>query len=681
MKALFFFLAVITTFGASPLWADEDFSVTSYYPSPTASYTRIHIKPQTALPVNNCIAGTMYVNADAGNKLFYCQDGSPTQFVPFPGIWTLTGNDLHLTDSSVPLLKKVGIGTTSPSFKLTLDNDGGILATGDVDSSFTPHLTTSGAGTRMVWYPQRPAFRAGTVDGTQWDDANLPEFSIALGHNNLANGFNSMILGGEDNQLSGGVVPPPGSPFGLPFYDYGSMAIGGKNNSSTTSQLSFLGGGENNAITNSEGTLILGGDGNQSLKTGSGGSMVLGGYHNLLNNTVNASIIGGYNNAITSSSLSYTIGDSAIGGGYFNSLSTGTTANSSSNIITGGRENSITTANIRYSSITGGRQNTINADYGTICGGYLNQVQTAYGTICGGYSNRTTWSFPNVSGGRENIANSTWASVSGGYLNNASNRASSVLGGQQNRASGENSIVIGGSQNTVAGDHSLVFGRNMNLGSSADRTFLWGYSATPLAAAIQTPDAFLIYSGKVGVRTTYPAALLEIKQTSSGPASTDDLLALTSSSAATPGDHFIIKNDGRIGVGVTDIDPGKVMQFANGAYVSNTGQFLPASRREFKENITDLSLEEAVALVDELQPVSFNYKNVPDEPYAGFIVEDVPQVLADKDRKGLAPLDFAALLTKIVQYQQQVLEQQEQRRQDLLRQAQTLDQRLRKPQQ
>jgi len=96
----------------------------------------------------------------------------------------------------------VGIGTTAPEFKLTLDKgtttpDGGILSIGTFGSGTT--LTTAGAGTRMIWYPKKAAFRAGNVDGTQWDDASIGNYSTALGMSSLASGQASTAIGWYTN--------------------------------------------------------------------------------------------------------------------------------------------------------------------------------------------------------------------------------------------------------------------------------------------------------------------------------------------------------------------------------------------------------------------------------------------------------------------------------------------------
>lgn len=88
---------------------------------------------------------------------------------------------------------KIGIGTTNPEFKLSLDNDGGIISKGSLYSGTT--LTTSGAGTRMIWYPRKAAFRAGSVEEDRWDDVNIGNNSVAFGENTKASGLGSVAMG------------------------------------------------------------------------------------------------------------------------------------------------------------------------------------------------------------------------------------------------------------------------------------------------------------------------------------------------------------------------------------------------------------------------------------------------------------------------------------------------------
>jgi hypothetical protein len=58
-------------------------------------------------------------------------------------------------------------------------------------------IAATGPGTRMLWYPGKAAFRAGNVNGTQWDDANIGVGSFATGGNAIASGSYSAAIGGN----------------------------------------------------------------------------------------------------------------------------------------------------------------------------------------------------------------------------------------------------------------------------------------------------------------------------------------------------------------------------------------------------------------------------------------------------------------------------------------------------
>jgi hypothetical protein len=100
-----------------------------------------------------------------------------------------TAGDLNLN----PYGGNVGIGTNDPEFRLTIDNDGGIIAKGVYESGNT--LVASGPGTRLIWYPRKAAFRAGYVNNDQWDDANIGERSVAFGRETRASGDGSIAMG------------------------------------------------------------------------------------------------------------------------------------------------------------------------------------------------------------------------------------------------------------------------------------------------------------------------------------------------------------------------------------------------------------------------------------------------------------------------------------------------------
>ena len=56
-----------------------------------------------------------------------------------------------------------------------------------------------------------------------------------------------------------------------------------------------------------------------------------------------------------------------------------------------------------------------------------------------------------------------------------------------------------------------------------------------------------------------------------------------------------------------------------------------------------------------------DYKNDQTESYLGFIAEDVPELVATRDRDGLSSMDIVAVLTKVVQEQQKKIEELEAR--------------------
>ena len=55
--------------------------------------------------------------------------------------------------------------------------------------------------------------------------------------------------------------------------------------------------------------------------------------------------------------------------------------------------------------------------------------------------------------------------------------------------------------------------------------------------------------------------------------------------------------------------------------------------------------------------MKFAYKADPTERHVGFVAEDVPDLVAQKDRKTLSPMDIVAVLTRVVQEQQQRIEE------------------------
>ena len=122
-------------------------------------------------------------------------------------------------------------------------------------------------------------------------------------------------------------------------------------------------------------------------------------------------------------------------------------------------------------------------------------------------------------------------------------------------------------------------------------------------------------------------------------------------------DRITIDGAGNVGIGQPR--PSEPLEMASGAHVTAGGVWTNKSSRQGKENISDLTVEEALAVLTRLEPVHFNYKADADDEYVGFIAEDVPVMVASKDRTGLSAMDIVAVLTKVVQAQQERIEELE----------------------
>lgn len=120
--------------------------------------------------------------------------------------------------------------------------------------------------------------------------------------------------------------------------------------------------------------------------------------------------------------------------------------------------------------------------------------------------------------------------------------------------------------------------------------------------------------------------------------------------------QLFVAEQGLIGIGVEN--PTHPLELASGAHISAGGAWMHSSSREHKENIRALAGAEAVDALGALSPVKFNYKAEEGEEHVGFIAEDAPALVATSSRKSLSSMDIAAVLTKVVQQQQEQLEAQ-----------------------
>lgn len=201
---------------------------------------------------------------------------------------------LLLLSALLPLkaqVGKVGINTTSPAATLHVA-DSSVVFTGlPVNPPPVPGPPpVSGPGSRMMWYADKIAFRAGGVQGTQWDKDSVGVGSAAFGVDTKATGILSFVGGGGSNTASGqnsfaggGTLLRASGPF--------SYAGGGDNNQASGTR-AFVGGGRDN-VASGVNAFAGGGDGN----TASGDFSFIGGGGDNFTLGVGAFIGGGSSNA------------------------------------------------------------------------------------------------------------------------------------------------------------------------------------------------------------------------------------------------------------------------------------------------------------------------------------------------------------------------------------------------
>jgi len=222
---------------------------------------------------------------------------------------------------------------------------------------------------------------------------------------------------------------------------------------------------------------------------------------------------------------------------------------------------------------------------------------------------------------------------------------------------------------------------NDTFSGGANKFFVEDLTAgtVPLLIEGGTPNnaLYLDSTGRIGLRTSTPARDLTISapvttiirmEQSTTPFQAWDVVANDNNFYVRDVNHeqnpFIIKTSapynslvidatGRIGLGVAS--PLYQIHHSSGARL-DAGNWVNASSRAVKQDIHQLDRGAAFDALNALQPVTFAYKENPAETMVGFIAEDVPDLVATTDRKGLSSMDVVAVLTKVIQEQQQMIE-------------------------
>ncbi len=665
-KIITIFLITLACLSKTHVSLAGNIELKTYYPSPQGIYDRVLLLPQTSLPTP-CNIGSLSVEQSNG-KLLYCHNISGVgTWGPLSLVWTQSGTYLYPMATDTNPLVFFGIGTSTPSFKLTLENDGGILAAGTFGSgvvSTYPSIVpdqTAPANARLIWYPRKAAFRAIWDRWGATDNSQIGDYSVGFG----------------DTPTITGIAATASGLFNAANSDYATV-LGGENNTATN-QYPVVTGGENNIAGNSS---VVSGSDNQT--NGFGGT-IGGGQHNIILGRWTETIGGGENNIINADpDDSGTVG-STIAGGKDNQIN-GKVAR----VIIGGGLGNIAQQDsaglLEHTAIGGGSNNTNTSAKSFIGGGYNNTAvysgfNGGHSVVGGGDSNNLVGGDCVINGGSNNVfAEDGWPNTNsysvilGGSSNLIKNstQPSLIAGGSSNTIAGGSllnvfnahaSVIANGDHNSVSSDFSWAGGRYMHLTESATKTFVWGYSESPVT--ITAADAFILAPGtagivpinpKLGINETNPSGILSITLPASSP---KDILAITSTSVANAGNIFIVKNNGYIGIG--KYNPSYPLHFgaqANGAYLTVGGVWTTPSSRELKENIHPLDTQQAINTLRQLKPVTYKYKIDPTEHHVGFIAEDVPEIIAAQDRNSVDPMNVTAILTAVLKQQKEIMAQQ-----------------------
>jgi len=218
--------------------------------------------------------------------------------------------------------------------------------------------------------------------------------------------------------------------------------------------------------------------------------------------------------------------------------------------------------------------------------------------------------------------------------------------------------------NNVVGQGNVFLGYNAGASETGSNKLYIANSdtSTPLIYG-EFDNAVLGVSGKFGVGTKTPTYPMELKTTGRNATFVIQRTeggAINFVNATLSYGQFGTGNNYPVRLQVNNawkmqLDNDNSLTMASGATCTAGGVWTNASSRELKENIEGLTPEEAAAALEVLAPVKYNYKADKAERHVGFIAEEVPDLVASKDRKTLSPMDVVAVLTKVVQEQQKTI--------------------------
>jgi hypothetical protein len=321
-----------------------------------------------------------------------------------------------------------------------------------------------------------------------------------------------------------------------------------------------------------------------------------------------------------------------------------------------------------------GSSNSVNDDFGTVSGGSGNRAGNTDGltnsaphaTVAGGSFNTADAAYAAVAGGDSNDASGTRSAVIGGFFNQAIGASSAVLGGSTNCAGGATSIAAG-NQARVRRGTATTSGSCSSVASSGDAngdegTFAWADSQAADFVS-SGPNQFLVRAdGGVMINT------------STLPASGDDLVLRARTSGDTDADIKLVTQNGTAGLLYLDEQTGSFFVAPQGllagqprlnvtggtggvATLSNGGTWTNASSRSYKTGFRAVDPLAILQRLVALPITTWTYRGSGEGTHLGPMAEDFKAAFdLAGDGKSIATVDADGVALAAIQGLNQKLE-------------------------